>query len=574
MKRIRNIIPILETLRTYNKSMLRHDFIAGITVATILVPQGLAYALLAGVPPIYGLYTAIVPLIVYAILGTSRQLAIGPVAISSLLVLSGVSSIATPGTDEFLGLVITAGLLIGFCQWLLGLVRLGFIANFISLPVITGFSSAAAVIILSTQLRDALGIVIPRFDSVFSRLGYTMEHLGETSFLTTVICGGAIAIMLILKAINKKIPGALFVIIIGLVLVYFFNLDEKGVDIIGVIPEGLPSFSIPDLSIGKIKQLIPVVLTVTTIGIVECVSIAKTLQAKHKDYDIDVDQELIAIGASKMVGAFFQSIPSSGSFSRSAINSSAGAKTTIAAFFTVGLISLTLIFLTPLFYYLPSAVLAAIILLAVVGLFDIKEVVHLWKTHKRDFLMMVVTFVCTLIFGIEEGVLIGVVISIASVLIKSSKPHVAILGKVPGTNEFRNIKRFEDAIEYESTVIVRFDEQLYFANAGYFKDKVSKIINIPKYAKLKYFVLDASNMHNIDSTGIKILHDITSMLKSRGIELHMCGVKGPVRDMLYKNQMLTEIEKHHMNINAAIDQLQTGKPIKNKGKALQTNFRR
>ncbi|GLR16126.1 sodium-independent anion transporter [Portibacter lacus] len=554
--------------------MLRHDFIAGITVATILVPQGLAYALLAGVPPIYGLYTAIVPLIVYAILGTSRQLAIGPVAISSLLVLSGVSSIATPGTDEFLGLVITAGLLIGFCQWLLGLVRLGFIANFISLPVITGFSSAAAVIILSTQLRDALGIVIPRFDSVFSRLGYTMEHLGETSFLTTVICGGAIAIMLILKAINKKIPGALFVIIIGLVLVYFFNLDEKGVDIIGVIPEGLPSFSIPDLSIGKIKQLIPVVLTVTTIGIVECVSIAKTLQAKHKDYDIDVDQELIAIGASKMVGAFFQSIPSSGSFSRSAINSSAGAKTTIAAFFTVGLISLTLIFLTPLFYYLPSAVLAAIILLAVVGLFDIKEVVHLWKTHKRDFLMMVVTFVCTLIFGIEEGVLIGVVISIASVLIKSSKPHVAILGKVPGTNEFRNIKRFEDAIEYESTVIVRFDEQLYFANAGYFKDKVSKIINIPKYAKLKYFVLDASNMHNIDSTGIKILHDITSMLKSRGIELHMCGVKGPVRDMLYKNQMLTEIEKHHMNINAAIDQLQTGKPIKNKGKALQTNFRR
>lgn len=573
MKKVRRFIPILDGLSGYNRSSLGKDLIAGLTVATILIPQGMAYALLAGVPPIYGLYTSIVPLILYAFLGTSRHLSIGPVAISSLLVLSGVSSIAEPGTSEYLSMVITAGFFIGVVQLLLSFLRLGFLVNFISKPVIYGFTSAAAIIIISSQLKDALGIAIPRQTNVIDYFSYAFKHIDSTNLLTLVICVLSILIMWLLKKINKSIPGALIVVIIGILLAYFMSIDSKGVAIVGDIPQGLPAFVLPSFDLETIKALIPTILTVTTMGVVECIGIAKIYESKHKSYSIRPNQELLAIGLSKMGGAFFQSIPSSGSFSRSAINSYSDAKSTLSSIFTAIIICLTLLFLTQLFYFLPKAVLAAIILLAVSGLFEIKAARKLWKIHKRDFLMMLITFVTTLIFGIEEGVLAGVILSVLSVLIKSSQPHMAVLGKIKNTNYYRNILRFEEAEEFEHTLIVRFDDQLYFANSSYFKDRINTLLGDSKYIDLKYLVIDASNIHDIDSTGIETLQEVYENALKQGIEIHLCGSKGPIRDMLYLNKMMDNPEQHHMNVFDAICCIHEDIHLEDQSISVQTNIK-
>jgi SulP family sulfate permease len=398
-------------------------------------------------------------------------------------------------------------------------------------------------------------------------------NLGSVNIYALLLSVGSIVIILISKRLHKAIPGPLIVIFLGVLGVYFFGLSTEGVKIIGEVPRGLPSFSIPDLTLGKIKLLLPTILTVTIMGIVESISIAKVIQAKHGDYDVNVNQELLALGISKIVGAFFQSIPSSGSFSRSAIASSTGGKTQIASLIAALFVCLSLIWLTPLFYYLPYAVLAGLILVSVFGLFDVKEGLHLWKTDRSDFVMMLATFGFTLVLGIEEGVLIGVVLSIATVLIKSSKPHIALLGRMPGTDDFRNVKRFSDAIEDDKLVIMRFDEQLYFANSGYFKDMVGCVLAQKKYEKLMYFLLDAGNIHQIDSTGMKTLLEVEKLLAKRNIELHLCNVKGPVRDKLYTNKQLTQLDRHHTNVAQAVDQLMGGKPLTDKkSTSMQSNY--
>ena len=358
---------------------------AGLTVGIMLVPQGMAYAYLAGMPPIYGLYAGLVPLFLYALLGTSRQLSVGPVAISALLVLSGVSVLAEPGTAQYIELVVAAGLFIGILQVILGFMRLGFLVNFLSHPVIAGFTSAAAVIIAVNQLEDALGFEIPSLESTFETFIYTIQHLDQTNWISLAICVGAMVLISTLKRINKSIPGALIAVIIGIVLTYGFGLDQMGVDIIRSVPEGLPSFRMPQLSWEILETLLPTIFTVAMIGIVESISIARVLETKHQDHTIQPNQEFFALGLAKIGGAFFQALPTSGSFSRSAVNSNNGAKTGVASLITCALIVLTLSFLTPLFYYLPKAILAAIILLAVRGLFDYKEAIHLWHTHKQDF---------------------------------------------------------------------------------------------------------------------------------------------------------------------------------------------
>lgn len=568
---MKSIFPIFDTISNYNKTLFIADLVAGLTVGTVLIPQGMAYASLAGVPPIYGLYAGLIPLVIYAIFGTSRQMSIGPVAISALLVLSGVSQLAEPGSSEYISLVITAGLLIGIMQILLSFLRLGFLVNFISHPVIAGFTSAAAIIILGSQLKDAFGITMPRQETVLDYFQYTISHFSETNWISALMCIVAVILMMVLKKISKAIPGALIVVIIATILSYFLNFKQYGVDIIEDVPQGLPSFIIPNFDAETIKKLMTVVLTVTTIGIVESISIAKVLEAKHRNYAINANQELFALGISKLLSSFFQAIPTSGSFTRSAINSNSGAKTTISSIFTALIIMLSLLFLTPLFYYIPKSVLAAIILLAVFSLFDLKEALHLWKTHKRDFTMMVVTFIATLIFGIEEGVLFGVVLSIMSVLYKSSQPHVAILGKIPNSNSFRNINRFPEATTEDDKIILRFDDQLYFANATYFKDKVNKLVNSKE--NLKHVLIDASNVHDIDSTGVHMLQDLDADFKDRDIELHLCGVTGPVRDMLFKNGMLKDADRHHMNVPSALQNLGEEENVKIKG-SLQTNMKK
>lgn len=407
----RYVFPISEKLSSYTREDGRRDLIAGITVAVMLVPQGMAYALLAGLPPIYGLYAGLIPLFIYAVLGTSRQMSVGPVAISAILVAAGISQLAPPMSAEYVSLVILAGVLIGILEVTLGFLRLGFLVRIITHPVILGFSAAAGIIIAINQLRDLLGIAIPRFQYTYETLIYAYNHVGQANWITVAICVSSMLFIFFVKKISRIIPGPLIAVIVCTLLIRLLGGDRLGVDLVGSVPEGLPAFQIPDFSWSKVMRLLPTVLIVTIIGIIESISIAKVLQAKHKNYKLRPNREFVALGFAKIGGAFFQAMPTSGSFTRSAVNDEAGARSGIASIITAALIGLTLLFLTPLFYYLPKAVLAAIILVSILKLFNWQEVVKLWKTKIIDFIVMLFTFILTLVTGIEIGVISGVIFS-------------------------------------------------------------------------------------------------------------------------------------------------------------------
>ena len=554
LRPIKSYFPLLESLQGYTKKSFYSDLSAGLIVGIMLVPQGMAYAFLAGMPPVYGLYGGLVPLLIYAIMGSSRQLSIGPVAISALLVLSGVSSLAAPFSAEYVQLVIFAGFLIGLAQLILGLFRTGKIANFISHPVIAGFTSAAAIIIAINQLKDVLGIQIPRFKYSYETLIYAVQNLDLFNIYAVVISFAAIIIMVALKAWKRSIPSALIVTILGILSAWLFNLSDKGLEIIGEIPKGLPSFKFMPFNYEDFESLIPVVFTVTVIGIVESISIAKVLESRHRNYHINPNQELIALGLSKIGGSFFHALPSSGSFTRSAVNDEAGAQTGIASLIAALLIALTLLFLTPLFFFLPKAILAAIILVAIRKLFDYREAIQLWKTHKTDFYLMMVTFISTLVFGIEEGVFAGILLSILNVLYRSAKPTIVVLGNIPGTTYYRNIRRFEEAVQIEGKIIMRFENQIYFGNASYFKESIRKLIK-EHPDEIKEFLLDAKSIHFIDSSGLKALVEINDYLETRGTHFTICGAVGVVRDQLEKSGFLDIIgeDRHFIYLHHAIE---------------------
>lgn len=530
---IKWLLPIFHNTANHTKREWRSDIMAGLTVAVMLVPQGMAYSLLAGIPPIYGLYGAFIPLLLYAVFGASRHLAIGPVAIFSLLIYAGVSQIAEPFTPEYLSFVIIAGLLVGILQVLLGMMRLGFLVNFISHPVIMGFTSAAAIIIGVNQLKDMTGVRIPKFPHLYETIEYTFKHLNEVNWISVAICVASILIMLILRKVNRNIPGALVVVVLFTLLVFFTGEHAYQLKLIGAVPEGIPGFKLPDITWDKIVLLLPTVFTMTLIGIVESIGITKLLQTKSGNYRIRPNQELFALGISKIGGAFFQSIPTSGSFSRSAVNYETGSQSGVSSIVSALLIGLTLLFLTPLFYFLPKAVLAAIILYSIRNLFDWKSAKELWHAHRRDFFMMLATFVVTLVVGIEEGVLAGVLLSIVMILLKSTKPHMAVLGRLPNTVNYRNVNRFETAVKHDNTLIVRFDDQLYFANSGYLQDTVRELVN-KTTEQLELFILDARCIHSIDSSGVHALEDLFNFFKSRNIKFYIAGFVGPVRDHVSK----------------------------------------
>ena len=564
--------PFLDTLRNYKLSLFKSDLLAGLTVGTILIPQAMAYASLAGVPPIYGLYAALIPLIIYALYASSTKLSVGPVAVSALLVFSGVSKIAEPGSETYISLVITLGLLVGVIQIIIGMFRFGFLANFLSHPVIAGFTSAAAIIIVISQLNDALGIKLGHHENTLGALREFLQNLDDINLPTLGITALSISFILILKKISSKIPGALLALVIATVCSYLFKFEALGIAIIKEVPAGLPSFVIPEVDIDTVKILLATVISVTIIGIVESIGIAKALESKHKDHNLDPDQELLALGLAKFGGAFFMAIPTSGSFSRSAINSDTGGKTTVSSIVSALLVLVSLLFLTSFFYHLPKAVLAAIILLAVLSLFDYKEAIHLWKTNKKDLVLMVVTFVLTLLLGIEAGVLCGVLLSILLVLYKSSHPNVVELRRIEGTEYFKDPSRYENTQLIEDTMIIRFDYQLYFGNAAFFKERLYDMLE-EDGRDIRYLLLDASHINDIDSTGMHILKDIDKDLRSKNIELHLCSASGPIRDTLYLSDMLTEQDKHHVQIIDAVRAFQSESIDRNINKInpLQTN---
>ena len=483
----------------------------------MLIPQGIAYALIAGLPPIYGLYAALVPQLMYAIFGSSRQVAIGPVAMDSLIVATGVSTLALMGSESYIAIAILLALMVGSIQLLMGLFRLGFIVNFLSRPVIIGFTSAVALIIGLNQFRNLFGVEFLQSDQVHILLEDIISRISYFNINTTIIGLIACVIIMIFRKINKKIPNALIVVVLGILVIRFFGNHFADVAIVKEIPSGLPKFIIPVVDIALIRELLPIAATLVMVGYLEIISIGKTLEAKQDEYRISPNQELVALGLSNIVGSLFQSYPSTSSFSRSAINEEAGGKTGISAIVSVIIVILTLLFLTPVFYHLPKTILAAIIIVAVFNLINVKEAKRLWNANNLDFWLLVATFFATIFFGIEQGILIGVSLSLVVLIFRTSRPYVIELGKVPNSDFYRNKNRFKEVSIDNEILVFRFDAQLFYANSNYFREKLDEMTE-EKGKSLKLIVLDAESINRVDSTGIEMIKERIKYYNKRNID--------------------------------------------------------
>ena len=547
---MKTFIPILNWLPDYKSEYLKDDFIAGVTVAVLLIPQGMAYALIAGLPPIYGLYAALTPQIIYAFLGTSRQLAVGPVAMDSLLVAAGLGALSIVDSDQYIQTAILLALTIGAILFLFGLLKMGFIVNFLSKPVISGFTSAAAIIICLNQLRHILGISISQSNKIHVFTSALMQSETPINLHSLIIGIVSIILLILIKGWSSKIPSALVIVVIGICWVTFTHQIQPSVAIVGNIPDGLPNFSFPPLKWEIIKELIPISLTIALVAFMEAISIAKSIQEKHKTYEINPNQELLALGASNMIGSFFQSYPTTGGFSRTAVNNEAGAKTGVAALISALIVAIILTFFTDWFYYLPKSVLGAIIIVAVIKLIDYKYAIRLYKIRKDEFLVLLITFIATLFIGITEGILFGIIFSFLLLVYRTSKPHYAFLGRIGSTNYFKNIKRFPDEVVLrDDLIILRFDAQLFFGNIHFFKKLVFDSLN-KNPRKVKGFIINARSMNYIDSTAIEQLIDIIEKIQEKGIRVMLVGATGPTRDSVIKSKLINVVKKGNLFITS------------------------
>ena len=435
---LQNAFFITEWLPGYTADTARADAVAGLTVGVMLIPQSMAYAVIAGMPPIYGLYAGLVPLLVYPLFGSSRHLAMGPVAIDMLIVGAGIGALAQAGTEQYVALAILLTAMVGLMQMAMGVMQLGFVANLLSRPVIAGLTSAAALIISSSQLGNLLGMELGRSQYVHVLLWEALQNAANTHLLTLGIGVGCIVLLVGLPRWVPLVPEALVVVVGATLASWFFELDEHGVEIIGGIPTGLPLPSLKawNTSLTELNSLIPVAVTLALVQFMKNISLGRVFAARH-GYTIDANRELVGVGASNFFGSLFQSIPTSGSFSRSAVNDQAGARSPIANIFAALVIALTLLFLTPLFYYLPVPALAAIIIVAGLGLIDVRELQNLFRARRRDGYIALFTATCILFIGLQVGILLGIGASVVIVLFRISRPNVAELGHVPGTRLFR-----------------------------------------------------------------------------------------------------------------------------------------
>ena len=556
----RELLPALEWLPNYQRSWLKGDLSAGITVGIMLVPQSMAYALLAGLPPVYGLYAGLVPTLVYALMGSSRHLAVGPVAISALLVMAGVSQIAMPESEEFVRLALIVGLSVGVLQAALSVLQLGFLVNFLSMPVVSGFVYASVVIITVSQLPVLVGLEAAHgHGGWWNQLFYVFDHVSEWKWVSFLIGATGILLIWALGKWRKSFPGALVVVVIATIASAAGKWD---IPLVGEIPSGLPRISAPEFSWTEVQQLFPTIFSVTIIGIVESISVAKTLESRHQYYEVRPNQELLGLGVAKIVGAFFQAFPTSGSFSRSAVNDRMGGRTQLTGIITTAVLLLSLLFFMPLFYYLPKSIFASIIIVSILGLFKWKQAVQLYRIHREDFFMMLVTFLVTLVLGIEEGVLAGVLLSVVTVLYRSSQPPIVVLGQLKDSRVYRNIRRFKEARELDNILIVRFDAPLYFGNAAFFKKHLLKLAH-KRSPDLQLLLLEASSITDMDSTGLKVLEELREALAKKGITLYMSGVLGRVRDLMYRSGFMFEVgpQNQFLQLQDAVDHFLEGEGI-------------
>lgn len=545
-------VPMLTWAKTYNKDTLTSDAVAAIIVTIMLIPQSLAYALLAGLPAEMGLYASILPLVAYAIFGTSRALAVGPVAVVSLMTAASIGNLGLSTPAEIAIAAGTLAFISGVILTILGVLRLGFLANFLSHPVIAGFITASGVLIATSQLKHILGIQAGG-DNLIELIHSLFEHQHATNPITMAIGLVTVAFLFWVRKGLKPLllsfdlkprladilakAGPVGAVVATTLIVFVFDLENKGVKIVGDVPTGLPPLTMPSFSPSMWGQLFISALLISIIGFVESVSVASTLAAKKRQRIIP-DQELVGLGASNIASAISGGYPVTGGFARSVVNFDAGAETPAAGAFTAIGIGLAALLLTPLLFFLPKATLAATIIIAVLSLVDFSILKKAWGYSKVDFAAVFATIFLTLGMGVEVGVSAGVILSVGLFLYKTSKPHVAEVGLVPNTQHFRNINR-HDVETHPSMVTLRIDESLYFANASFLQDLVYDRVACDQ--PIRHVVLMCSAVNEIDMSALESLEAINSRLKDLGIKLHMTEVKGPVMDRLKRSHFLDEM---------------------------------
>jgi len=545
-------LPILEWGRHYNRSALSNDMIAAVIVTIMLIPQSLAYALLAGLPPEAGIYASIAPIVLYAIFGTSKALAVGPVAVVSLLTASAIGQVAETGTAGYAVAALTLAGLSGAFLVLLGVFRLGFLANFLSHPVIAGFITASGILIATSQLKHILG-VSAHGHTLPEMLGSIFAHLDQINWITVVIGLSATGFLFWvrgnLKPLLKRLgtgsiltdllakAGPVAAVVTTTLAVWAFGLDGMGVNIVGDVPQSLPPFTVPGLSPDLIKSLLVPAVLISVIGFVESISVAQTLAAKKRQR-IDPDQELIGLGAANLGAAFTGGFPVTGGFSRSVVNFDAGSETPAAGIYTAIGLAVAAVALTPLVYYLPNATLAATIIVAVLSLVDFSILKKTWGYARADFIAVAATILLTLAMGVEVGVASGVAISVLLHLYKTSRPHVAEVGLVPGSQHFRNVKR-HTVETIPQLLTLRVDESLYFVNARFLEDLVQS--RVTTGSEIKNVVLMFSAVNEVDFSALESLEAINARLTDMDVGLHLSEVKGPVMDRLKKSHLISDL---------------------------------
>ncbi|MBR9902836.1 MAG: sulfate permease [Gammaproteobacteria bacterium] len=545
-------LPLIGWLQSYHRGVLTRDVLAAVIVTLMLVPQALAYAMLAGLPPEMGLYASMLPLVLYAIFGTSASLAVGPVAVAALMTASALSSFAAPGSPEYIGAALVLAALSGLILIAMGVLRLGFLVNFLSHPVISGFVTASGILIAISQLKHIFGVEASGHN-VVELLRALLGQWQQVNVITLLIGLGVWAYLWVCR---KRLNGWLTklgmpaswaglmvkaapisAVVVTTLLAWGFQLEQRGVDLVGFVPSGLPAITLPSLDQSLWLGLLPAALLISLVGFVESVSVAQTLAAKRRQR-IDPNQELIALGMANLGAGVSGGSPVSGGFSRSVVNFEAGAATPLAGAFTaLGIVVATLL-LTDLLAFLPTATLAATIIVAVGTLIDLPAVKRTWQYSRSDGLAMIATMLLTLLHSVEMGIVSGVVLSLGLHLYRTSQPHSAVVGRVPGTEHFRNVKRHQVETD-EQVAMLRIDESLYFANARYLEDTVMALA--ARSPSLKHMVLTCQAVNIIDASALESLEAVNARLKDAGVMLHLAEVKGPVMDRLKDTDLYHEL---------------------------------
>ncbi|WP_439559798.1 SulP family inorganic anion transporter [Roseinatronobacter sp.] len=545
-------LPFLTWARHYSRNDLSNDLIAAAVVTIMLIPQGMAYAMLAGLPPQAGLYGAMLPLVLYAAFGTSRALAVGPVAVVALMTAAAAGTVAQTGTEHYHLAALWLALLSGGIMLVMGLFRLGFIASFLSHPVISGFITAAGILIAASQLRHLLGADISG-KTLPQVIPSVIANSADISVMTIVFAAAILAFLfwsraglarllqhIGLSAALARLLGKtalLIAVVTSTALVWALGLDDRGIAILGDVPRGLPEFGLPAVDVGLLQLLIAPAAMIAIVGYVESISIAQTLAAKKRQ-SVDPDRELVALGLANLGAGVSNAMPVTGGLSRSIVNYDAGAATPAAGAITAVFIAMALMVLTPFMYFLPRVTLAAIIVVAVLSLLDFRALPRTWAYSRADGAAMAATMVFTLFVGVEQGLMAGVGLSLVLFLYRTSRPHMAVVGQVPGTEHFRNIER-HNVITDDQVYSIRVDESLYFPNARALEDKI--IQTLSHRPALRHVVLQCTAVNYIDASALESLEAVNERLQTAGVQFHLSEVKGPVMDQLKRSHFLDDL---------------------------------